>query len=239
MVCTMLLFGAVGSVLEGWTLFLITVKGVKTLAPIYWLGVAVALTYGMFCISHFMLAVRYRKMATNVPLLLDGKTEKLPTTCEKVIYWTLLTLNIAAPLLLAFSQVTFRIRVNYNGLPPYKWQSFSYNTALEIVGLLQIWSGFFLVRSVLKIRRFFIEHDAKDFINTSMLLRHATAFGLYITCTAAFFTVLSIYVWTAQSKWYSYTAATGIFFNLGSFISELLLFNIFWDLAAKIEKPSN
>ena len=112
--------------------------------------------------------------------------------------------------------------------------SLSYNTALEIVGLLQILSGFYLIRSVLHIRRFFIEKDAKDFINTSMLLRHASSFGLYITCTAVFFTVLSMYVWSPSATYYSYTACAGIFFNTGSFISEVLLFNIFWDLAEKI-----
>jgi hypothetical protein len=115
--------------------------------------------------------------------------------------------------------------------------SLSYNTALEIVGVLQMWSGFFLMKSVLSIRRFFIDHNAQEFINTRMLLRHATAFGLYITCTAAFFTVLSMYVWSPSTTLYNYTAGTGIFFNCGSFISQVLLFNIFWDLSVKIEKP--
>ena len=69
-----------------------------------------------------------------------------------------------------------------------------------------------------------------------MLIRHATAFGLYITCTAVFFTVLSIYVWNPSTKLYNYTAAAGIFFNISMFVSEILLFNIFWDLGAKIER---
>jgi hypothetical protein len=73
--------------------------------------------------------------------------------------------------------------------------SLSYNIALEIIALLQIWSGFFLIRGVLRIRRFLVERDAKDFINTSMMLRHATAFGLYITCAVVFFTALSVQAW--------------------------------------------
>lgn len=91
---------------------------------------------------------------------------------------------------------------------------------------------------MLSIRSFFIERNAKDFINTSMLLRHATSFGLYITCTVVFFTVLSMYVWSPSTKLYEYTAGAGIFFNLGSFISEALLFNIFWDLGNKIERET-
>lgn len=69
-----------------------------------------------------------------------------------------------------------------------------------------------------------------------MLLRHATAFGLYITCTVVFFTALCLYYWTNNTKLYDDAAGAGIFFNIGSFISEALLFNIFWELSTKIKK---
>lgn len=102
-VVVMLLFGAVGSVLEGWTLYELTVRHVINTAICYWLGLAVLLTYGMFCLSHYLLAVKYRKMARNVPLLLEGKPEKLESTSDVIVYWLLLFLNIAAPALLAYS----------------------------------------------------------------------------------------------------------------------------------------
>ena len=76
-----------------------------------------------------------------------------------------------------------------------------------------------MVVSVIKIRHFFVEQNAKNFINTGMLLRHATAFGLYITCTATYFIALGIYVWNPLPSRYSLVAYTGIFFNVGSFIS--------------------
>ena len=72
---------------------------------------------------------------------------------------------------------------------------------------------------MLSIRRFFVEKNAKDFINTGMLLRHAVAFGLYITCTATYFIALGIYVWNPLPSRYFLVAYTGIFFNVGSFIS--------------------
>jgi len=52
-----------------------------------------------------------------------------------------------------------------------------------------------------------------------MLLRHAVAFGLYITCTATYFIALGIYVWNPLPSRYFLVAYTGIFFNVGSFIS--------------------
>lgn len=99
----MLMIGALGSMIEGWTLYELTVLHEVQISHIYWLGIGVALTYGMFSITHFLLAVKYRKMATNVPRLLTGLPEKKETVCDAVVYWLLLSLNIAAPLLLAYS----------------------------------------------------------------------------------------------------------------------------------------
>jgi hypothetical protein len=45
-----------------------------------------------------------------------------------------------------------------------------------------------------------------------------------------------MYIWTNNKKLYDYVAGAGIFFNIGSFISEALLFNIFWELSRNIKK---
>lgn len=52
-----------------------------------------------------------------------------------------------------------------------------------MVALLQVVSGFVLVRSLLKIRSFFKDKDAADSIDIRALLRHAAAFGLYLGAT--------------------------------------------------------
>lgn len=41
-------------------------------------------------------------------------------------------------------------------------------------------SGIILTRSIFTIRRYFIEHEAEDFIDTPMLLQHSAAFGLFL-----------------------------------------------------------
>jgi hypothetical protein len=68
-------------------------------------------------------------------------------------------------------------------------------TLLEMVGVLQVYSGIMLVSSVIKIKRFFAERNATNFINTSMLLRHAIAFGLYMATTVAYFLALCYWGW--------------------------------------------
>jgi hypothetical protein len=46
-----------------------------------------------------------------------------------------------------------------------------------------IWTGVWLVRSVYRIRKFFADRNATDFINTTALLRHALCFSSYLIAT--------------------------------------------------------
>lgn len=68
--------------------------------------------------------------------------------------------------------------------------------------MLQCWSGYQLLTSVLSIRRFFFERNAEHFINTRMMLRHAIAFGLYLSTAVVYYTLLSIYLWTNSEQIY-------------------------------------
>jgi hypothetical protein len=87
--------------------------------------------------------------------------------------------------------------------------------------------------SVLKIRRYFIEKDAASQINTTMLIIHSSAFLLYLLTTIGHFTAASIWVHTANPDLYKWVALSGIFYNVGSFISQVLLCNIFWHIGKK------
>lgn len=68
-----------------------------------------------------------------------------------------------------------------------------YNISQESLMLLQIYSGAVLLRSVLKIRRFFVERNAQNFINTDMLIRHSTCFILYIITVTLFYCAFGYY----------------------------------------------
>jgi hypothetical protein len=111
-----------------------------------------------------------------------------------VTYWVIITLNIAAP---AVRGVSGAMNMNrfLQGKPVQQWLKLTLNISLETVGVLQVYSGVMLVSSVIKIKRFFAERNANNFINTSMLLRHAMAFGLYMATTVAFFLALCYWGW--------------------------------------------
>lgn len=103
--------------------------------------------------------------------------------------------------------------------------------------VLQIYSGVVLVNSVFKIRRFFVAHNAQNYINSNMLIRHALCFILYIITVTAFYLSFGYYTMYPTKDNYVYAASSGIFFNLGGCISQILLCNIFWGLGEKIETP--
>ena len=64
------------------------------------------------------------------------------------------------------------------------------------VRICELLSGYILIRGILRIRNYFKEQDADDFIDTKMLLRHALSFSLYLigtSCTAISLVFYTIY----------------------------------------------
>jgi len=112
----------------------------------------------------------------------------------------------------------------------------SYFAVCQVICLLQIYSGFILIRSVVSIKRFFVKEEAEDHLNTDMLIRHAVCFGLYIVTTAVYFIALGVWTLNPTDQTYSWAASCGIFFQVGSAISQALLCQIFWELGKKIEQ---
>lgn len=145
----------------------------------------------------------------------------------------LLFFNLMAPLVASLGMAFFRLQKIYTG-SYQEWTSIMSSMGFAVIVMLQCWTGYHLISSVVSIRRFFVDRNAQEFINTKMLLRHALAFGLYISTAIVYYTFLSIYLWTNSKKIYLIFAWVGIFYRIGSFISEMLLSQIFWGLGMKI-----
>lgn len=69
----MLLASSIGSIIAGYNFYFINYLEVINKHYVIGLGVGLTLHYSMFGVAHFLLASRYRSMAINVPLLLQGK----------------------------------------------------------------------------------------------------------------------------------------------------------------------
>lgn len=151
--------------------------------------------------------------------------------------WSLIVANNLLPIIQATCYFVFRGIYNSHGP---KWISITYNCALMSVACLQVYSGVLLVRSVVRIRQFFVKRKAADYINTRMLLRHAITFGLYITTTVVYFGCFSAYTWYPENDKLKHIMwPLGVFYNAGGTISQLLLVQIFWSLGSKrkAQKP--
>lgn len=237
-ILALLLGSSIGSVITGYNFYFINYLKVSNMHYVIGLGAGLALHYSMFGVAHFLLAVKYRSMAINVPLLLQGKDQEIPTTKDNVIYWSLITGNIIAPIFYGILGSLFRYKVLTLHEHPDGWFAFWFNAVLDIVAVLQIYTGVILVKSVFDIRSFFVENNAANYINTTMLIRHALAFGAYMITIVMYFTTLCYWGWVQTASAYDWVMITGVIFNAGSVFSQVLLCNIIADLGKKAEAPT-
>jgi hypothetical protein len=100
-----------------------------------------------------------------------------------------------------------------------EWMVLFYDISLESAEMFQIISGLILVTSVVRIRQFFVRINAKSWINTGMLLRHASAFVLYMVSNFVYAAACGYWVWFPTTENYRYVIASGLFLNLCSLIS--------------------
>ena len=192
-VSSLLLLNNVGACAVGYGLFKLMILKDITKGLVWMIAVGCGVDYLTFSVAHFMLASKYSKMATNIPLLLEGKSEKPVTTCDRIFYWTMLALNFLAGFCTGLFLLFFRMQTIWRNQPALPWMPTCFNVAQECVMVLQIYSGIILVRSVYKIRRFFVERNAKNFINTDMLIRHSACFILYIITVTTFYVAFGYY----------------------------------------------
>lgn len=106
----------------------------------------------------------------------------------------------------------------------------------DLVGFCQITSGIILVIGVLNINRFFTERNAKDFINTAMLLRHASAFGLYLFSVFLYYGGHTLHsIDSSNNTLWNIFLMGGICGYIGGLVAQLFLCAIFWDLGKKVK----
>jgi len=150
----------------------------------------------------------------------------------------MIALNIVVPLIFGAFKFTNKLRIaeeNDEHLDS-NWFTISYNIVLLITLLLQVYSGLILVVSVVRIQRFFVRINARNYINTAMLLRHATAFVLYTISNFLYGCACGYWVFSHGTNGYHYVALSGLFLNVSSLISQVLLLLIFWDLGTTVKK---
>jgi hypothetical protein len=67
------------------------------------------------------------------------------------------------------------------------------------IGALQLISGFYLIRSVFKVRSFFVRNGGNESVDTRILVTHSTAYILYLSANIIYYTMFSYHVYTVPS----------------------------------------
>lgn len=138
-----------------------------------------------FNYSHILLAYKYRSIQRTVPYRLKDQEPPLETKTQRATYYVLMTICFLGPAIQFPASIWYRSTYfNVHKLPEppevSSLQTNLLNWGWYLCGISEISSGIILVNSVNNIRKFFIEQNAKNYINLSELMRHATAFGLYM-----------------------------------------------------------
>ena len=87
-------------------------------------------------------------------------------------------LNVVLPALFAVTYPPIIIADFVKKETPGKFASLCFYLNFILINVLVGISCFIIMRDVYRIRRYLVSKGAKDYINTSMLLRHAAAFGI-------------------------------------------------------------
>jgi hypothetical protein len=102
------------------------------------------------------------------------------------------------------------------------------------VGVFQILSGVYLNIGVYRIHSYFKDKQAEVRVNTKIMILHASAFGFYLLSDVILYSAYTVFIFypnniTANNV---YTIAS-IIWVCASFISQVCLCAIFWDLGSK------
>jgi hypothetical protein len=186
------------------------------------------------CVSHCILAFRYRLIAISGPFGHSGKELPLDKRRkENVLFWGLLTVNIIMTLIETALSVCFYRTIFIKGSTPASELSQFLNLVGLMTGVLQIISGVLLVGSVLAIRKYI--NTRNDFeIRLWTLLVHTGAFGLYLLSYCVLCGTGVLYnLHPNNTRALDRDVWGAIFYNAASFASQFCLCFIFWDLSKK------
>lgn len=117
------------------------------------------LLYTTFNLAHYLLAVEYHGIATHVPEILDRKPPTNQSTCAKVFHWFMLISNALSGVAYGFACAFFYLNLLTQAEQPSKALKTAKITISYWLAFCAFTSGILLVSGVIKIRRFFKDHD--------------------------------------------------------------------------------
>jgi hypothetical protein len=106
--------------------------------------------------------------------------------------------------------------------------------------LLQVISGLLMIDGILKIKAFFTLRNCSSSLNTKILILHASAFGFYLVVASALcIATIVVDYYPKDRAIFDVYSWIIVAVNVGSFISQVCLVVIFWDLSLEFEESAH
>jgi hypothetical protein len=127
----------------------IDIKRIFSIGGTFMEIVVLVLSTGLYdltqCVSHLLLAFKYRRVAKEIPCAIEEvQLPEAEKRCEKVLFKVLLTLNIIFPVLETVLLFIADKKLIQSYSYPRAWIIFFYCTSF-FVTILQFVSGYFLI----------------------------------------------------------------------------------------------
>lgn len=203
------------------------------------LGIGWACSQLPFNLVHFLLAWQYKTTSEKIPLILSDEPITKDSRCSKIVYWSLFCLNIFFPLFQGFTVVFYNATIHIKQVDPTVFGLLFFNLSINGTDLLQVISGVILVKSIIKIRAFYVRTNNTQSLNIKVLQIHATSYILYLI--ACFYNLLMLFIYSLNDtdRMYSLYQVSLVFGIFAIFVSDILLCAIFWDLGRPIPPELN
>lgn len=217
------------------------VDGWKSEASLWFEVIGAALRDVAFNVSHQMLAKQYNVLANDIPAMLSGVPVKEDEAKRRLlIHKILIYVNTIVPLSYAVVHFFWHTAVGHDGASTAPLALDIGNFVnYNMIGVLQIVSGIYLVESVLRIRRFMVGVEGDENIDTKMMLLHVSAYMLYLLASISYYGTYTFRRLTGFTEFGKQLFLSAkVFYYIANFIALVLLALILIDLGKADENEN-
>ena len=219
--------------------YVVDIKREVTAFYVWDWGVSIGGTDLGLCVSHLLLAFKYREIAHEAPYAAEGvQYPAAKRRRERILFWILLPLNVIFPICESILTSVCKIDHRLYSVKPTKALIDYLNSVILMIGALQIVSGYFILRSVFKIKAYIERTQQGQGLNIRTMLIHASAFGFYLFSVVIFYgTFVLDVLYPDDHLLINNRAMLGAtIFYAASFISQALFGVVLWQLGT-VEEP--
>lgn len=205
---------------------------------VFWNAFTTTFQDGCPPIVHYLLAMKYQTIATDMPAIFDESLYREQSKSTKFLLQILWILNLACGPIKGLCTYWIRHLQWVKHEQPTSTQATLIVLMSSLNNVCNLISGVILVNSVRSIRSFFRSRNDEDELDTSAMALHASCFILYLVATVIFMITYALQAFWPTAKVFGMSTANlftwnTIFYYPTLCLSNLLLAYIFYDILSE------